>query len=55
MSWTSENLSYKSGGAITVLGPAISTFLVEDSIFDMNAVRVPANGARMDITVRLNT
>ena len=37
------------------MGPASSTLLVEESIFDANAVRVPMDGAGMDVTVRINT
>eukprot|EP01045_Picozoa_sp_COSAG04_P012063 COSAG04_NODE_797_length_10240_cov_3.294547_5_plen_357_part_00 len=50
-----ENTAYKGGGAIAVMGPASSTLLVDDSIFDANAVRVPMDGAGMDVTVPFRT
>ena len=51
----SENVAYNAGGAISVLGPETSALMVVESIFDANAVRVPMDGAGIDVTVRLNT
>ena len=48
-------MAYIAGGAIRVLGAAVSTLLVEASIFESNAVRVPADGGDVDMTVRVNT
>eukprot|EP01045_Picozoa_sp_COSAG04_P007883 COSAG04_NODE_422_length_14618_cov_11.903712_11_plen_1388_part_01 len=51
-----ENVAYQSGGAIMVLGPALSALLVEESVFDSNAVRKPSTAASsVDVTLRLNT
>eukprot|EP01045_Picozoa_sp_COSAG04_P026798 COSAG04_NODE_3793_length_2526_cov_1.479604_3_plen_142_part_00 len=43
-----------SGGAISILGSALSTVLIDDSVFDSNSVARQDTGA-MDITVRLRT
>ena len=44
------------GGAIYVMGSAISTVLVAESVFDTNAVRKSiSNANRVELTVRLNT
>ena len=51
-----ENTAYKSAGAIAVQGPAISSLLVEESVFDSNAVRRASTDASgVDVPVRLNT
>ena len=50
-----ENVAYISGGAIAVLGTALSTFLIDDSVFDANAVRTPPNADGVQVTVRVNT
>ena len=49
-----ENTAYSYAGAIAALGPAISTLIVEDSVFDSNAVRAPMDAGDMEVTVRLN-
>eukprot|EP01045_Picozoa_sp_COSAG04_P021668 COSAG04_NODE_2355_length_4284_cov_2.515173_1_plen_1336_part_01 len=51
-----ENVAYQSAGAILVQGPALSILLVEESVFESNAVRKSSTDASgMDVTVRLNT
>ena len=51
----SENVAHRFGGAISMLGSATSTLAVDDSIFELNSVAVPLDGADLEITVRLNT
>eukprot|EP01045_Picozoa_sp_COSAG04_P013494 COSAG04_NODE_960_length_9157_cov_6.389269_7_plen_168_part_00 len=48
-------MAYVAAGAIRVLGAAVSTLLVDQSVFEANAVRVPADGGDVDVNVRLNT
>eukprot|EP01045_Picozoa_sp_COSAG04_P035223 COSAG04_NODE_8038_length_1031_cov_1.181330_2_plen_257_part_00 len=50
-----NNVAYVAGGAIRVLGAAVSTLVVDHSVFESNAVHVPADGGDVDVTLRLNT
>ena len=50
-----ENVAYVSGGAIYVMGLEVSTFLVDDSVFDANAVRTPPDTGGVEVTLRINT
>eukprot|EP01045_Picozoa_sp_COSAG04_P005864 COSAG04_NODE_279_length_18210_cov_5.657225_1_plen_1569_part_10 len=50
-----DNLAYKSGGAIFMLGSQASTLLIEESILEANAVRVPSDQGSAYVTVLLNT
>eukprot|EP01045_Picozoa_sp_COSAG04_P010946 COSAG04_NODE_689_length_11142_cov_6.664041_5_plen_160_part_00 len=46
-------MAYKFGAAISVIGSAASTLVVDSSIFEANTV--PATDAAVDVTVRVNT
>ena len=50
-----ENVAYVGGGAIYVMGLEVSTFLVDDSVFDANAVQTPPDAGGVEVTVRVNT
>ena len=50
-----ENTAYSYAGAVAALGPALSTLVIEDSVFDSNAVRAPTDEGGGDVTLRLNT
>ena len=49
-------MAYKAGGAIFVLGKLATNLVIEESVFDANAVRpAVADAGSVDLTVRLNT
>ena len=50
-----DNLAYRSGGAIAVVGPAALIMSIHESTFDSNAVRPPPDVGSVDVTVRVNT
>ena len=50
-----NNTAYRTGAAISFNGAIGSTLLLQDTIFDRNAVEVPTDGRTTDITVLLYT
>ena len=48
-------MANQAGGAISVQGHAVSTFLIEESVFESNVIETSVDAAGIDATVRLNT
>ena len=51
----SHNVAYRNGGAIFVQSLPGTTMILETSIFESNAVRVPEDGRTTDATILLYT